>query len=502
MSPSRSWRSRIDPADVVRTVAEFGATRPLPGGITAALAAEAILADPVAVHPVDLVPVPFSSRGKGMVGYLGVEAGRVGCVDVVPVGPGDFVHGHDNAIFGRWNALVAARRSGVCETFAAHGGEIIPGRLADHIQRLRDGRSFPVQVDMDISMACPSACTFCFSAGYRAGRSDGRLMSESLLRGLIEQWAEVGVRVIRFDGGGDPLTHPALPAAITLCAKHDLTTAVLTAGDLLPRVDLDAFVEAGTYVRVSLNAAVDRTRNLLHRQRTERFGVERIFAAVGALAERRASRWGGQSRVRMPIGATSMIHPVNAAETVAIARRAKEVGFDHLSFRVILGAAHRVRFDEPARHALAESFAEIESEVADEDFLVFLPTRELTDTGYVPARYFDRCRASVHRALVEVGPSPDRAAVVPCGRYRGQGFAGGPEPVVFDYLGESDTIAERWMNPRMVNLLDTFPRSCGDCIDRSANTFLQRVDDNLREDKDTAFFPFRSDAPLDGSPHA
>lgn len=426
-------RDRLDPIEVSNTVAEYWANRPPTGGITVTRAVEAILARlsglPACSRSADTLPVPFSSGGQAMVGYLRAEVGRVMCVDVVPVGRGRFVHGPDNAIFGRWNALVAAHRSGHCETFAAHGGEIIPGRLADHVHRLREGlmhgKHFPVQVDMDISMACPSASSFCFSAEYRAKRRQGKLMSERLLRRLIEQWAEVGVRVIRFDGGGDPLTHPALPAAIELCAGRGIATAVLTAGDLLAERQFDAFVEAGTYVRVSLNAAFDHTRKTLHGRRTEQFGIERIFAVVSRLAAARQLRWGADGPIRMPIGATSMIHPVNASETVAIARRAKDAGFDHLSFWVILGASHRVFFDESTRRALAEAFAEIERDVCDDSFLVFLPARKLTDEGYAPTRYFDRCRASVHRALVEVGPSPECAAVVPCGRYRGQGFAGG-----------------------------------------------------------------------------
>jgi hypothetical protein len=152
----------------------------------------------------------------------------------VDLGPGRVVEGDDNVTFGHWTALVAwspATRS--FRMIPAHGGEVLPGRLSDHIAALlagiRDGRPQPVQLDLDITMACASACTFCFSAGYRADGGSGRHLSWPALERTLRSAAGMGVRVVRFDGGGDPLVSPHFAAAVDLCRQLGLTSAVLTA---------------------------------------------------------------------------------------------------------------------------------------------------------------------------------------------------------------------------------------------------------------------------------
>jgi MoaA/NifB/PqqE/SkfB family radical SAM enzyme len=418
------------------------------------------------------------------------------------------VFGNGSEIFGRWNALVAVHSAPGSTVFRAHGGEIIPGTIDDHIDRIRhnvaSGTEIPVQVDMDISMACPSACLFCFSAEYRSARTTGRLMEPELMLSLIRQSAQLGVKVVRFDGGGDPLTHPALPRAIDLCQELGMRTAVLTAGDLLSERLIPTFLNARTYVRVSLNAAEDTTRNAVHHRPGSRYGVRRIFDVVRCLADQRDAAFGSAGYAEMPIGATSMIHPLNAAETIAIAENAKRAGFDHLSFRVILGEALRADFTKAARSQLADAFDRIRNSVADDKFQVFLPTRNITDDGYIPSLYFSRCRASTHRALIEVGPAPERAALIPCGRYRGSGYSGGPDAdgVVFAHLSSAEPLEDVWMDQHMRQLLGSFPRRCKDCIDRSANIFLETVTTILQADPQSVFVPFAVPSPSGVGPNA
>lgn len=440
-----------------------------------------------------LIPLPLNLRETAVLAYLDLDGSLA---QVVPVGPGRFVYGHGNDIFGRWNALVAAHTQPRCTVFRAHAGEIIPGTIDEHIDRIRrnlaEGTTLPVQVDIDVSMACPSACLFCFSSGYRGSRSSGRLMNPQLMLDLIRQSAQQGVKVVRFDGGGDPLTHPALLRAVDLCRELRLRSAVLTAGDLLAERHIPGFVRARTYVRVSLNAAGDATRRTLHGQRTGRYGLQPILDTVHCLRARRDTELGTAGPAEMPIGATSMIHPVNAAETLAIAERARQAGFDHLSFRVILGKDHKVPFTTAAREQLSSAFDEIRRRVADESFQVFLPTRDITDQGYVPGRYFERCRASTHRALIEVGPAPERAALIPCGRYRGHGYRPGTDPdrMVFGYLSKTEPLKDVWLGEHMKQLLTSFPQRCEDCIDRSANLFLRTAETILRADPGSIFVPF------------
>lgn len=429
-----------------------------------------------------------------------VRAGEQGYhVDLNQVGRGKFILGDDNTTFGRWNALVAyTPRGEVIDIFPGHGGEIIPGKLHYHIERLREniatGQRLPVQMDLDISMACASHCTFCFSANYRSTRKSQLMMERVLLLDILRTWAASGVKVVRFDGGGDPLTHPHLLEAIRLANDLGIQTAVLTSGDLLNEGQHETFVSCRTYVRVSLNAGSDATRLLLHQPVHKKYSLSRVLGQIRQLADLRQAVYGHEAKRQMLLGATSMMHPQNYADAFSITQNAKEAGFDHLSFRVILGEEHAVHFTDEMLSALEESFECIRQELVDDDFTVFFPTRSLTDTGYVPSRLFQECLACTHRVLVEVGHRSDTAAIVPCGRYRGDGFRWSPENAhtlkVLGHIRQSTPVQEVWMTPHMTDLIQSFPRACHDCIDRSANLFFGRIHDILSRHKDAQFLKF------------
>ncbi|WIG58342.1 MAG: hypothetical protein OJF49_001088 [Ktedonobacterales bacterium] len=415
------------------------------------------------------------------------------------LGQGKFVFGDDNTTFGRWNALAACTPAGqVIEIFRGHGGEIIPGKLSDHIERLRDnvrgGQRRPVQMDIDISMACASRCSFCFSADYRATRKRDMMMDQQVMLGLIREWAELGVKVVRFDGGGDPLTHPHILEAIRLSTDLGMQTAVLTSGDLLDERQFETLVTCRTYVRISLNAGYDATRLLLHDPVSTRYDVSRVLANVQRLSSLRMQTYGPSAQQQMLLGATCMLHPANGGEVYRIAERAKEAGFDHLSFRVILGAKHAVQFTSSLQDAVDEQFARIGKDLVDESFLVFFPTRPLTDTGYVPQEFFPECLACTHRMLIEVGHRSDVAALVPCGRYRGHGFRWSAENAervtVFGHVQPPGRVADIWMNDRMRSLIASFPQACSDCIDRSANLFFGHITGVLHRHGDAQFYRF------------
>lgn len=428
-----------------------------------------------------------------------VERGPRPKPTVHDLGPGAVVDQHDNLAFGHWNRIVAwlpSRRA--VRVFAGHGGEILPGRFDDHVERMRSniltGVDRPIQLDLDLSMACPSNCGFCFSKPYREARSEGRLMDPAAVDRTIDGFAAQGVKVIRFDGGGDPLTHPHLMAAIARCAGHGITTAVLTAGDLLRPAMFDTLVEAGTYVRVSLNAATDATRLEIHSPRRLKFALTNVLDALHGLNERRLQQWGADPRESMLLGTTSMIEPRNVHETFQIAEAARDAGADHLSMRVVLGRDHAVSFTDAQRDQFAEQRDRVLAELVDDRFQVFFPTRNLSDEGYVPSSYFDTCRASTHRALVEVGRSPDTPAIVPCGRYRGEGYLddGSGDAVTYGTLGPGDDLAEVWMGEGMARRHASFPDACGDCIDRSANQLLDGLASAITADPGAQFVRFAS----------
>ena len=400
----------------------------------------------------------------------------------------------DNKLFGKWNCLIAVQPSERrILKLVGHGGEIIPGKIIDHIVALRtritEGLIVPVQLDLDATMACPSKCSFCFSQPYRSTRSRELRLADDLLFSTIADWIERGVRVIRFDGGGDPLAHPRLLEAIEFAARRGAITALLTAADLLRTQHLARLVAAGTYVRISLNAATDRVRLLLHSPAQRSFGAERLWRLMAQLSALRTKAYGVDSISRMPLGATYMVHPSNIAEIAMAAQRTKDVGFDHISFRVILGTRHAVQFTPNDNSIVHREFLEARK-LATNSYQVFIPTRGLTDTGYAPSAYFSSCISCTQRVLIEVGSHAREAAQVPCGRYRGSGFARTIENArhVLETFHSSNVSTSHWPSHGVLMKVSNYPSMCADCIDRSANLMFNGILRVLEQDRNTRFF--------------
>ncbi len=445
---------------------------------------------PAPIRSTDLLlPLNFGDRGALVLVVNGKTVGIAAVLNGIHI-----VRGADNEVFGRWDRLIAVqRRLRRVVEIPGHGGEIIPGRLSDHVDALRHravaGVIKPVQLDIDPTMACPSSCPFCFSNKYRTTRRSELRLTDSLLFCVLDSWIARGVKVVRFDGGGDPMAHPRCIDAIERVTAGGARTALLTAGDLLRLEQMERLVQAATYVRISINAASDKIRAAVHGRVARTSTAGDVYDRMAKLATKRNEQFGSAALRRMPLGATYMIHKLNASDIVAAARRVRDAGFDHISYRVVLGTHHAVEFTQAERKEIHHQLSAA-NDTQDDRFRVFVPNRELTDTGYVPGKYFKTCVSCTHRVLVEVGRTGDEAAIVPCGRYRGSGFAAKERQSVnvLAILDRHTDLDRAWSMQVLSERTANYPQACHDCIDRSANLMLNGMLDALNNDSKTWFF--------------
>ncbi|MCY2959005.1 MAG: radical SAM protein [Planctomycetota bacterium] len=103
-----------------------------------------------------------------------------------------------------------------------------PERLATW---LRDGRSFPVTIELDATNACNHACTFCCWSVLHDQHRD--TMSAELLSRIIDDLASVGVKGVIWTGGGEPLLNKHTPAAMGRAQAAGMRNALFTNGALL-----------------------------------------------------------------------------------------------------------------------------------------------------------------------------------------------------------------------------------------------------------------------------
>lgn len=378
--------------------------------------------------------------------------------------------------FGRYNAYHVVRDDGAALVVRAHAGELVPGSTEDLVAFLSGlGGALPrgpMTLELDPTYACASVSCgeVCFSAEYRAQRPRASIGSEAL-RQAITAFAAAGGRVLRFDGGGDPLLHPDVRsgAAVRLGAELGLRTTILTSGDLLPATDWRAVVDADCYLRVSLNAHSTPVRRRVHGNKVD---MDRLWHVLSRACEH------ARAVGRTPVGATFLLTPDNYAEVALAARRAREIGVSHFSVRRVLGPdALRRPFDPAARAALPELLQEV-AELDADAFRVFVPARDVAESDLSP-RAGDiaatSCWQSVFKTVLEPAAGPDDVRVQLCGRYRGSGvgqamqlppLAADADPATWDRAWARSFEVYPVSRPDLI-------RTCVSCIDRG---FIQMMD--------------------------
>lgn len=395
--------------------------------------------------------------------------------------PGKWIYGGPWERFGLYNAYVVVREDGEVFKMSAHAGELVPGSTEDLIQilQLYDPETrhpgVPLTLELDPTYFCFSKdCGgHCFSAPYR--RLNPRLtIPTDTLKQIIETFAASGGRIVRFDGGGDPLAHSdvrngKLPQ---LAQQLGLKSTILTAGDALSTTNLEAIGSADCYLRISLNAATDEIRQKFHGNNSS---IVKIFTAVSRFAY-----WRDANNPGLPIGGTYLLSDLNYQEVYDCATRSKECGINHFSVRRILGTQSlRPHFSNEQLEKIEELFKKIR-ELADAGFRVFLPWRNLNEPDPDPSSgefVAASCWQSSFKAILE--PSAEaRYKVQLCGRYRGDGVG---QEMQLSPLFHSQNGTE-WVNQWNKSFKDyPIPRSelpfkCVSCIDRG---FIKMMDNLL-----------------------
>lgn len=391
---------------------------------------------------------------------------------------GTWVTGGPWERFGLYNHYAVLRDDGLAMMMPAHCGELVPGSTEDlvaHLSTMREAGEpvAPLTLELDPTYRCASRdCGgSCFSAPYRRLAPTAALPPQ-VLQDLVADFAAHGGRILRLDGGGDPLLHPEVACGRLLdqAARSGLKSTILTSGDYLDRAHLPALAESRCYVRVSLNAGTDATRRAVH---GNRIALATILTAISRLAGEHRSRGSGT-----PIGATFLLNEHNADEVLLGAVRARDAGVQHFAVRRVLGPPSMRPTWRPGQlDRLTEQLAQI-VEMAGPEFRVAVPWRSL-DEGDLDPRSGDvaasRCWQSTLKVVVEPDPDSGLARAQLCGRYRGTGIGQRMSlpPLFAAHAGKG--WVRGWREARAaygvspMQLLAT----CSSCIDRG---FIQLVD--------------------------
>lgn len=182
---------------------------------------------------------------------------------------------------------------------------------------LRDGRSFPVTVELDATNACNHACSFCCWSVLHEHHRDS--MSPELLAKIVDNVARVGVKGVIWTGGGDPLANKHTAGAIERAHRAGLRNGVFTNGALLTPETAEVLVRCCDWVRFSIAAG---TRSEYHRiQGVDDF--EKVKANIRMIVEK-AREAGSSTR----LGAMMLLHKTSLPTYVEFVELCRDLGLD------------------------------------------------------------------------------------------------------------------------------------------------------------------------------
>lgn len=398
--------------------------------------------------------------------------------------------------YGLWNGLSAFDQAGrLLDVIPAHDGDFFPESPLDYVKLLREAVSskkndnyefWPLRVDIDVTQRCTDNCSFCYSRLYAFNPlyHDADI-SVSVFETLLKELAEKGTRSIRFTGGGEPLMHPEFRKMLPMPRYNGLRSCVITNGDFLDRTICELIVSNVDHVRVSINAAQNDTRQLLHRPRSSVNDLSTIFNLIRYMAQLRDSMWPLQ---RKPlIWTTFLLVPENIDEIYLAAQIVKDCGADSISFR-------------PVYHDLLCPFSKSELDTLQHQlklalslhsppsFQVFTPKRDITAIWQIsPQSQFPKCISCRVRTIVEVTNLGPMIKICDVNR----GMHGERMGVAGESLGlvkNKTPFSELWNNHDTKRILSNRPESCGEhCIAFSMNITLNKVWEVLLEHPEATF---------------
>ena len=198
-------------------------------------------------------------------------------------------------------------------------------------------RLAPLSINLDLTTACNYACDHCID--WDTLNSPIRHEDE-ILRDSLRRLRRDGLRSVILIGGGEPTLYPGfLDMVAFLKEELGLQVAVVSNGSRNDRLaEAAPLLEEGDWIRLSLDAGSDAVFQAMHRPRSRAVDLDRILESAGAIRRASPRPTLGFSFVIVWRGAhrddAALVE--NLGEMTLAARRAREAGFDYISFKPFL----------------------------------------------------------------------------------------------------------------------------------------------------------------------
>ena len=220
----------------------------------------------------------------------------------------------------------------------------------------------PISCEIDPSNLCNHDCVWCMYHDFKLQKN--LMIPKKIMFKLIRELGKGRVKSVTFTGGGEPLTNPATIEGLYRVRKAGMEVGLVTNGGLMTRDVCKAVIDTCKFVRISLDAATQKTHNMLHKPKSpSKDNFNKILKNISTLVALRK-----KAKKDLTIGIAFLVHPLNYSEIYDAAKLAKKLGVDYIQIRpVFIPGKKPLEKMWPAVQELMEKAVEL----TDEKFHVF-----------------------------------------------------------------------------------------------------------------------------------
>jgi pyruvate-formate lyase-activating enzyme len=222
---------------------------------------------------------------------------------------------------------------------AAWRKERVEGRTLDDV--VARGPDFaPISINLDVTTACNYRCDHCVDMDIL---NTGIRYDHDKLKSSLVELTKRGLKSVIVIGGGEPTVYPGFEDIIRHMKGLGLKVGVVTNGSGMKKIlEVADVLDEQDWVRLSLDAGSDEVFQAMHKPR-KAITLDEICAGIRPVKQKNPKPRLGFSFIIVwkdcEANDTAIHENVHEIETAA--RRARDAGFDYISFKPFLTRAER-----------------------------------------------------------------------------------------------------------------------------------------------------------------
>lgn len=205
-----------------------------------------------------------------------------------------------------------------------------PYKLLKHLDNVlmwkRQGYTFPVFIDLDITNKCNNKCPLCVTSLISHQKKNNVSLSLEKAKDIITQLSDVGVRAITFAGGGDPSCHLNFDELIEFVKYKGMDIALFTNAYELSDKGIESIVKCCTWMRISLDADSPEIYKKTHGMDALEFN--HVLSNINKIVKKRK-----ETGSNIVIGACYLIGPHTIDGIYNATKLCKDMGLDYIRLR-------------------------------------------------------------------------------------------------------------------------------------------------------------------------